>query len=40
MLSKGHIESIGVGTKISLGKDVWMTDFQSPSLGKSFVPDR
>lgn len=29
-------ESINVGTKISLGKDVWMTDFQSPSLGKSF----
>lgn len=29
-------ESIGVGTKISLGKDVWMSDFQSPSLGKTF----
>lgn len=29
-------ETINVGTKLSLGKDVWMTDFQSPSLGKTF----
>ncbi len=29
-------ESIGVGTKVSLGKDIWMTDFQSPSLNKTF----
>ncbi|MFZ9887059.1 MAG: hypothetical protein ACO3JL_06120 [Myxococcota bacterium] len=29
-------ETLTVGTHVSLGKDIWMTDFQSPSLGRSF----
>lgn len=29
-------EGIGVGTRVSIGKDIWMTDFQSPSMGRTF----
>lgn len=29
-------EGIRVGTRVAVGKDIWMTDFQSPSMGRTF----
>lgn len=29
-------ETLAVGTKVTLGKDIWMSDFQSPSMGRTF----